>query len=228
LAVPKTIKAIDLFSGAGGFSCGLSKAGVEILFAADNWDKAVESYARNFDHPVLNVDLSAKSYAELCKLAKVEAGRVDLVVGGPPCQGFSVQRIGKDEDARNNLVLEYARLVVEAHPRLFLMENVLGLVGARGKELLKAFLERMAKAGYSTTITRVNACDYGVPQQRRRTIIAGWLPDKCAPFVMPAPTHPTKDWVTVRQAIAGLNPPPSGENKQDPLHKQSRMSALNL
>lgn len=222
------LKAVDLFCGAGGFSQGLAQAGFEVLFAADNWEKAVRSYEKNFEHPIIETDLSKASYEELAKNAGITNSKVDLIVGGPPCQGFSVQRIGDDHDPRNNLVLEFARLVVEANPRLFVMENVLGLLGTRGKPLLKQFLIRVQEAGYETLVSKVDACDYGVPQHRRRTIVAGWLPDECAPFSLPQFTHTRGRFLTVKDAFAGLTPPPASENLVDSLHKQTRMSDLNL
>lgn len=131
--------AIDLFAGAGGFSLGLASAGFEVLSAFDSWDVAIKTYSTNFDHPVVQCDLSKVTGQDLLARASLTASSIDILVGGPPCQGFSVQRIGSDQDARNHLVLEFGRLVSELQPRLFLMENVPGLLGKRGKELVAEF-----------------------------------------------------------------------------------------
>ncbi len=123
--------ALDLFCGAGGLSLGLQSAGFSIAGAFDAWEPAVRSYRQNFPHhPCFMTDvatLSAKRLAELGLPAEV-----DLVAGGPPCQGFSIQRIGDDEDARNGLVLELVRVAAALRSKMFLLENVTGLLGREG------------------------------------------------------------------------------------------------
>jgi DNA (cytosine-5)-methyltransferase 1 len=221
--------AIDLFCGAGGFSLGLQSAGFNILCAADAWPLAAESYRRNFSHPVVCGDLSECSTAELMRRAGVLPQRVDLVVGGPPCQGFSVQRIGADTDQRNNLVLKFAELVSEISPRFFLMENVPGLIGKRGSHLFDAFMEAVTVAGYDAEAHVVNAADYGVPQIRKRVIVVGWHRRHGQAVIMPSPTHNPKTQETVWDAICELPPPamPGDKNPRDPLHRASRLSELN-
>ena len=220
--------AIDLFCGSGGLSLGLENAGFEILFAADRWLVATETYALNFSHPVLTLDLSEISAASLRVDANIGSRSVDLVVGGPPCQGFSIQRIGADHDVRNNLVLKFGRLVSEFRPRLFLMENVPGLLGKRGQELAGAFKDEMTAAGYCVQALIVNAAEYGVPQIRRRVIYYGWRRED-VPFRLPAPTHSKNDFVPVRHAIGNLPSPPknSTPHPSDELHRRTRLSALN-
>src|SRR5437879_1212948 len=99
--------AIDLSCGAGGFSLGLQCAGFNILYAADVWQIAAKSYGQNFTHPIVCTDLTECSAAELMHMTGISDQPVDIVVGGPPCQGFSIQRIGPDSDHRNNLVLKF-------------------------------------------------------------------------------------------------------------------------
>lgn len=220
--------AIDLFCGAGGLSLGLTRAGFKVLVAIDSWKLAVETYARNFSHPVVQGDLGNMTGNAVLKLAGVAKGSVDLVVGGPPCQGFSIQRIGPDEDSRNSLVLAYGRLVRDIRPRMFLMENVPGLMGKRGSLQLKALLSEMNAAGYQTATHVVNAADYGVPQLRKRVVITGSLRGVGC-FELPLPQLLPEEYQTVGQALLDLPPPapPGSSSAIDPLHRETRLSALN-
>lgn len=228
--MPEQMKpvAIDLFAGAGGFSVGLLRAGFDVLCGVDSWSRAAETYRLNFEHPCLHGDLTNISGGQIRAFAAAGDREIDLMAGGPPCQGFSIQRIGPDHDSRNSLVLEFALLVKELHPRMFLMENVPGLLGKRGSELLQAFLDRMAGAGYDVEAQVVNAADYGVPQVRKRLIVVGWRAGSLAPFKLPAAAQPGGRWKSVAEAIGDLPSPPERlSGGDDPLHKKTRMSALN-
>lgn len=222
--------AIDLFSGAGGFSLGLERAGFRLLFAADSWTRAVTSYRSNFSHPCLHVDLSQLSAADLLLSAGLSGAAPDLVVGGPPCQGFSIQRIGADSDKRNSLVLEFARLVSELRPRMFVMENVPGLAGVRGRDLLDEFQAKMSLAGYEMTTDLVDAASFGVPQTRRRLLIIGWLGSTLRSFNGLSSSRSGLTAPTVWEAIGDLPNPPLAPNEAgtDPLHRRTRLSPLNL
>jgi DNA (cytosine-5)-methyltransferase 1 len=229
VASATSLTAVDLFCGAGGFALGLERAGFSTLLAVDSWQIAVDSYSQNFAHHVFCADLSAMTGREILRRAGVKKGAVDLVVGGPPCQGFSIQRIGPDHDFRNSLVLDYARLLREISPRLFIMENVPGLIGKRGNALFDAFLSTVGKAGYDTSAHVVNAADYGAPQLRRRVVVLGWRREDTASFTLPTPKTRAEHYVTVEQAIGNLPqaPPPETSKPKDPLHRQSRLSDLN-
>jgi DNA (cytosine-5)-methyltransferase 1 len=226
---PPKPTAIDLFCGAGGMSIGLQRAGFSVLCAADVWKVAVETYQRNFAHPVICADLAGYRASALQRLAGISHIPVDLVVGGPPCQGFSIQRVGPDEDHRNNLVLEFARLVAEISPTSFIMENVPGLIGKRGRQLFDVFLERVEIAGYEADAFVVNAADYGVPQIRRRVIVFGWQRGQGGAVSAPTPTHSPENYATVWEAIRDLPAPgpPGTMSTFDPLHRASRLSDLN-
>jgi DNA (cytosine-5)-methyltransferase 1 len=221
-----TFTAVDLFCGAGGFSSGLERAGVQILGALDCWRPAVESYRSNFSHPVIEADASATDvglFLEKCGIDR----QVDIVVGGPPCQGFSIQRIGADSDNRNDLILEFARFVRGIRPRMFVMENVPGLLGKRGIEIAAEFQESMTQAGYTVMVERIDAADFGVPQSRRRVLFIGWLRNEIRPFHLKVPVQPKRR--TVMDAIADLPSPASSRvGATDPLHWRTRLSALNL
>ena len=224
-----SLRAIDLFCGAGGLSLGLANAGIEVACAVDNWSVATNTYAANFDHPVLAADVSELTAADISEFAGTPGGDVDLVVGGPPCQGFSVQRIGSDLDGRNTLVLEFARLVLDFRPRMFLMENVPGLLGKRGRSLTEVFERTLAASGYQVRSIRLNASEYGVPQSRQRVMFCGW-PEGEREFAFPAPTLGADDYLTVWDAIGDLPSPPEdcAPPAGDPLHRRTQLSPLNL
>lgn len=225
------LTAIDLFCGAGGFSSGLLQAGFDIVGAVDAWPVAVETYGLNFAHPVLNADVSELTAARFWKRLGRDPVPIDLIVGGPPCQGFSIQRRGDDEDARNDLVSMYARFVCDVRPRMFIMENVPGLLGKRGRKILDRFVATVEGGGYGVRHALVNAADFGVPQRRRRVLFFGWRLEDVAPFVPPSPTHPEERHRTVREALAGL-PAPSADRasaaSDDPLHYRMRLSDKNV
>jgi DNA (cytosine-5)-methyltransferase 1 len=226
----KPVTAIDLFAGAGGLSLGLTSAGFEVVGAVDNWRPAAESYTTNFSHPFLEIDLGTTSGPKLCSLLGIAPGEVDLVAGGPPCQGFSIQRIGRDLDARNHLIITFAEQVVALQPRMFVMENVPGLLGKRGAALAEQFSAQLEEAGYGVRSERVNTAAFGVPQLRRRVLIYGWRRDSVAPFQPPEGSVREDEFHTVWSAIGNLHSPPADFTPQasDPLHRRMRMSELNL
>lgn len=218
------MRAVDLFCGAGGLSRGLTDAGFQVVAAFDSWRPAVESYRANFPtHAVHQRDLATFDFPEL----QAQVGRLDLVAGGPPCQGFSIQRIGDDEDDRNNLVLTFGHAVTQLRPRMFMMENVPGILGKRGLPLFERLRRLVTEAGYEVATTVVNAVDFGVPQNRNRVVLIGWLADELSPFSLNQ-LKPTNA-VSVRDAIGDLPSPPADHSTtaRDPLHRRSKLSPIN-
>lgn len=215
-----------MFCGAGGLSIGLHGAGFDVVAAVDSWQLAVDTYTKNLPDAATCGDLSQMSGRALCELANIEPGSIDLVAGGPPCQGFSIQRIGRDEDPRNDLVLKFARLVGFVRPRVFLMENVTGLLGKRGSTVFDAFRRQMEKSGYDIRAQIIDAGEYGVPQRRRRVVVTGWLSTQPE---LPRFEGTSEGVVSVWDAIGDLPPaaPPGSVGDADPLHVASRMSELN-
>lgn len=197
--------------------------------AVDALDPAVRTYGLNFAHPLVKADIRELSAERFWKLVDVEPTPLDLVVGGPPCQGFSIQRIGDDQDDRNYLLFEFARLVREFRPRMYLMENVPGLLGRRGRALSMEFVDCMRAAGYDTAYEVLNAAEYGVPQIRKRVFFCGWR-DDLPPFSFPSPIRLPEEYVTVWGAIGDLPSPPEDGTAppEDRLHRRTRLSALNL
>jgi DNA (cytosine-5)-methyltransferase 1 len=223
----RNLKALDLFCGAGGMTRGALDAGFDVLAGVDNWAPALETHAANFPHRTVAADLSTATSSFLLDATGLAPGDLDLLTGGPPCQGFSVQRIGADLDDRNVLVLRFAEHVIALQPRLFCMENVTGLLGKRGKPYLARFLSLVESAGYRTEVRRIDAVDFGVPQHRRRVLVLGARYD-VSRLTGPEPNL-LSPRLTVRDAIGDLPEPPADLSPTlgDPLHRRTRLSALN-
>lgn len=220
-------RIIDCFCGAGGLSLGFEQAGFDVVYAFDLDKTAIETYKHNahlhhgqaFVRDIYNVSKSSIE-ADLGH----ELGQIDVVIGGPPCQGFSVQRRGDDNDPRNQLVLEYVRLLKEIQPRFFIMENVGGILSHRGAPYIRALFENMEAAGYYIQQKKLVASDYGVPQDRTRVIIVGELTNgEKSAFSYPLPVEGKK--ATVRDAISDLMH--VGDNAV-PNHKSDKLSPINL
>jgi DNA (cytosine-5)-methyltransferase 1 len=167
---------IDLFCGAGGLSAGLQRAGFFTVAAFDHNKAAVATYSRNLGNHVSAIEIAPE----------LELPRVDVIAGGPPCQGFSSAGMRRTGDERNTLVSVFAHLVARARPLAFLFENVEGfLTGENGNRVLD-FLDPLIEAGYRIHLRKINAANYGVPQHRKRVIALGglgWDP------MFPEPTH---------------------------------------
>ncbi|MDF2395815.1 DNA (cytosine-5-)-methyltransferase [Pseudomonas sp. 3MA1] len=193
-----TIKGIDLFSGAGGFSLGAFRAGIEIVGALEINKKAALTYSKNIKNsngeavPIINGDISPIDPGDALARWKLSEGACDIIIGGPPCQGFSSHRI-KDsgvDDPRNILLCRYFDYVKKIRPRVFLVENVPGLLWPRHSTYLKKFYEMGESAEYKLFPPAVlNACDFGVPQSRRRVFILGV--DKSRPINIEWPPKAT-------------------------------------
>lgn len=170
--------SIDLFAGAGGLSEGLEEAGFHTLFASEIVPQYAETYARN--HPSAKVcveDIRKTDPERVRRELGLEKGQLDLVAGGPPCQGFSINApVRSNEDPRNHLFREYLRYVDAFQPRAILIENVPGLVSFEHGGTLHAILDALADLGYGADVHILGAPYYGVPQMRWRTIILGLNP----------------------------------------------------
>lgn len=220
-------RVIDCFCGAGGLSLGFERAGFNVEYAFDLDKSAVETYKSNpkYHHGTAFVrDIYNVSKKSIEEDLGHSLDTVDVVIGGPPCQGFSVQRRGDDNDPRNQLVLEYVRLLKEIRPRFFIMENVSGILSQRGKPYVEALVTNMTDAGYSLQQKKMTASEYGVPQDRKRVIIIGELTEGGNTlFKFPEPLDGNKP--TVRDAISDL----MDKNETDvPNHKADKLSDINL
>ena len=220
-------KVIDCFCGAGGLSLGFEQAGFKVEYAFDIDEPSINTYKKNPEHhhgPAFVRDIYKVSKESIEQDLGHELGEIDVVIGGPPCQGFSVQRRGDNVDPRNQLVLEYVRLLKDIRPKFFIMENVGGILSVRGQPYVKALFEDMGAAGYSIQQKKLTASDYGVPQDRKRVIIVGELTNgNQAAFKYPEPHNEPKK--TVREAISDLM---SKTEADVPNHKADKLSAMNL
>ena len=209
---------IDLFCGAGGFGIGFARSGLHPLLSVDFNSNVAKTHARNFPKlPFVHGDLSDKELQN--KISKKFAGKnISAIVGGPPCQGFSmfgkrrfVNTKGYDPhvDDRNKLVFLYVNLVQAIQPRWFVMENVPGIVNLDGGEFLKVVIKDLAAAGYENIEWKVlNAADYGVPQLRKRLVIIGNRTGHIVPWPKKKFFADPKDWQkphrTVGEVISDL------------------------
>ncbi len=205
-------QAISLFAGAGGCSLGFKQAGYEVRFATDIDPDAVLTYRQNFPGvPCERADICDLSAADLLKQVGLQPGELDMLIGGPPCQGFSSAGGKNSGDPRNSLLNHYVRLLHELQPKWFVMENVEGLLtnnnGLHVRDAVGAFLD----AGYSVNLEKLYAQGYGVPQRRKRVLIVGNRLGR--DFIFPEPdTHFSgnifrKSDATFASAVDDLPPP---------------------
>lgn len=166
--------AISLFAGSGGCSLGFSQAGYDVRFATHIDADAVESYRRNFPGtPCAAADIRQLTADAVVQRIGLNPGELDILLGGPPCQGFSSAGVKAGDDPRNSLLSHYVRLLEGIRPKWFVMENVEGLLTNDGglpvRDTVAAFLE----AGYSMNLEKIYAQGYGIPQRRKRVLIVG-------------------------------------------------------
>lgn len=166
---------VDLFSGAGGFLRGFLDEGFTPLFSVENWMPAINTHKKNYPKvKIIENDIRKITTKELLELK--DKNKVNVVVGGPPCQGFSTIGNRNPEDERNNLILEYLRVVKVLKPDYFIMENVRGLVSSKQGYYRDILIEKFKEIGYKNVISKIIcAADYGVPQKRYRVIFIGSL-----------------------------------------------------
>jgi DNA (cytosine-5)-methyltransferase 1 len=165
--VNKKPRVVDLFSGCGGMTLGFENAGFAVVAAFDNWKPAVEVYKANFKHPITQIDLNEDEALEL-----IQAEKPDVIVGGPPCQDFSIAG-GRDfSGKRANLTLRFAEIVIDTKPKYFVMENVYNI---QGTPVLSKVLEQFSEAGYGLTHGVFDASLMNVPQKRKRYFVIGEL-----------------------------------------------------
>jgi len=171
----KTLNVIDLFCGCGGMSKGLTDAGLNVIAGIDIWDTAVESYNKNHHHKAYCADLTQLPPEKFNELYNKENKNIDILVGGPPCQSFSIAGKRDKNDPRNALFMEYVKYLDYFKPKAFIMENVIGMLSkktANGENVIDIIMEQLNR-NYNCIINKLYASDFEVPQNRRRTIIIG-------------------------------------------------------
>ncbi len=192
---------IDLFSGAGGLSCGLELAGMKCVLGVDVDKNAIETSKKNH-HDAESfcgsiTELSASKIKELTHNQTIHA-----VVGGPPCQGFSTVGLGDPNDQRNHLFKEFIRVVKITDPLYVVIENVTGLLAKKNEKTIQSIFKIFSKMGYTLDVQVLSAENFGVPERRRRTIILGSRINKTITFPKALP-----EIMTVGQALKNLKAP---------------------
>lgn len=254
----KKIKAIDLFSGCGGVSIGLTQAGFDVVSAVEIDKDAVAAYK---SYPLLNgVNVLQDDICKLSGIDILQAGGIDpnelyLLAGCPPCQKFSMQnRINNSDETKidevKKLLMQYLRIIEELYPPFILMENVPGIRSSFGGRILNEFIDRLQnnqgdnKKRYFVKSNVVNAADYGVPQARKRFVLHAIrydlyevLSSKGLSWDLPQRTHSKNGqdrlpkWVTVRTAFEGLPAISAGQRYSDDKiknHDCANLSSVNI
>lgn len=204
------MKIISLFSGAGGLDLGLVQAGHEILWAIDIDKDAVTTYSNNIGKYIQLRDVTQLDMNELPDC--------DAIVGGFPCQGFSIANLKRTvDDERNQLYKSFYRAIKVKQPKFFIAENVKGILSLGSGAVVKQIIEDFRQAGYKVSVNPVNMADYGVPQTRQRVIFLGQRIDLGDNMLLeiPAKTH-SKDgiqlprWISIKDAISHFPEPEYG------------------
>jgi len=202
---------ISTFAGCGGSSLGYSMAGFRELLAVE-WDNnAVETFRLNFpDVPVYHGDIAKLSVEQCLEMTGLQPGELELFDGSPPCQGFSTAGKREFTDDRNQLFREFVRLLRGLQPKVFVMENVSGMVKGKMKLIFAEILRELKGSGYKVSARLLNAMYFGVPQSRQRLIFVGVREDLGI-----EPSHPQAETVpvTAREAIGHLPPGVRGDHE---------------
>lgn len=210
---------IDLFCGCGGMSLGFEQVGFKTILAVDNWEPACETYKANFPKAeVICKDIERVSDKELKKI--INSRRINLIIGGPPCQGFSIAGKRDPKDPRSSLFREFVRVVDLVRPAYFVMENVEGLHSMKtknGSMVIDIICDEFERIGYRVKCRVLDAADYRVPQHRHRIFFIGTNTN--AGIFFPPIKILFGKYKTVRDAMGDLEPLESGEkSKKDKWH----------
>lgn len=209
--------SVDLFCGAGGLTEGFRQQGFDALFANDHEKPALETFRLNHPEPISSdCDIEKLDAKRIRKDLDMEKGDLDVLLGGPPCQGFSTYGKRSPCDARNQLYLHYIRFLDEFRPKTFVIENVVGILSIEKGKVLEDLLSRTKRLGYSVRYAILDSVNFGVPQYRKRVIILGAAGQEAPSY--PEPTHfeqksgatllfpceVMRNAITVREAISDL------------------------
>ena len=185
------MRLVDLFAGCGGMSLGFQNAGFDIVAAYDNWQPAIDIYRKNFNHPILKKDLAVEDVStELEQLAP------DIIIGGPPCQDFSIAGKLNLLGNRANLTRIYGRIIKDVRPEWFVMENVYNI---ERSPIFTEVLDVFNNSGYGITKCILDASYIGVPQMRKRYFVIGHLADKDDFLLQPILADLSEERMTVRK-----------------------------
>ena len=195
---------LDLFAGCGGLSAGFEKAGFEVIAGVDYDEPALKTFKHNHrrSHSIL-LDLSRADAMEQIREKIGLETKIDVITGGPPCQGFSLTGPRKFNDARNSLYMSMLRAVEEFSPSAFLIENVRGMASLYQGKVLEDVVTQFEKVGYNVEPLILNSANFGVPQVRHRLFIIG-IKEEFGEFEFPEHSHDEQDWITCMEAISDL------------------------
>ena len=207
------MNVIDLFCGCGGFSYGFTQAGFNVLLGVDMWSDAIVTYLKNHPHTkAINDDITKVTPHQLLETAGVPAQDIDVIIGGPPCQGFSISGKRLIDDPRNKLYKSFVEMVSAISPKMFVMENVPGLLSMANGAIKDQIIEDFQTAGFRVTTRKLTASDFGVPQARTRVFFVGINPNRIhntKDFVFPEATHGDMffqtPYVTCKDALSDLD-----------------------
>lgn len=217
------MNVVSLFCGAGGLDLGFVQAGHRIVWSNDIYPDAVSTYRRNLgDHVVCG---------DITKIQSSDIPDCDIVVGGFPCQGFSVANMKRHVgDSRNVLYRELLRVIRDKRPSFFLAENVKGLLHFDGGRAFRQILDDFSRVGYRVVHQLFNAADFGVPQRRERVIIVGMRGDVSLDFAFPSPTHAReglgglRPWTGVADALSSLPDPDSPNDVPNHVYSKYKLN----
>ena len=205
------MKVVSLFSGAGGLDFGFKLAGHEIIWANDLYGDAVETYRVNLGNHIVCEDIFSVKVDDVPDC--------DIIIGGFPCQGFSVANTKRNiADERNQLYKQLIRIIKAKSPKFFLAENVKGIMSLGKGEVLKMIIEDFSRLGYNVQAKLLNAADFGVPQLRQRVFIIGVRNDIDFHYEYPVSTHNAdgsndlKKWLGVGEALRNIPDPDKPNN----------------
>jgi DNA (cytosine-5)-methyltransferase 1 len=173
--MPNRPTVLDLFCGCGGLTKGLTDIGFDVLFGIDVWNKAIDTYNHNFEHMGICADLTTLTPQMFEEQYNHEHRHIDVIVGGIPCQSFSLAGRRKGDDPRNDLFREYVKYLDYYSPNVFIIENVIGILSMKntnGEKVIDLIMEQLTR-NYNCVINKLYASDFEVPQNRRRVIICG-------------------------------------------------------
>lgn len=217
------MKVVSLFSGAGGLDLGFKLAGHDIIWANDVYEDAVRTYEKNLGNHIVLEDIHNIDVDDI--------PNCDIIIGGFPCQGFSVANTKRHvDDERNELYKQLIRVIKDKRPKFFLAENVKGLTNLGKGSVFQMILSDFRELGYKVESNILNAADFGVPQTRQRVIIVGVRNDINWEYPFPLTTHSKTGegglpvWVSVSEALRDL-PDPDSDN-DIPNHTYSKYKLI--
>lgn len=223
-----SLNLISLFSGAGGLDLGFIWAGFNVIWAIDHFEDAACTYRHNIGNHIVCDDIESIDSSELPD--------ADGIIGGFPCQGFSVANLKRSEtDSRNKLYLQFIRFIRAKKPKFFIAENVKGILSLEKGKVFDQIITNFSKEGYKVTYSLLNAADYGVPQQRQRVFLFGVREDLTFEHSAfpPEPTHARPNlakklklptWISVGSALKGIPEPDEQNNFLNHEHTKYKLT----